>query len=141
MKRREFIALLGGAAAGRRSRRTAQQPRNCRPSGIWARARLRSRANGSLLWYSGCANSAGPRAATSPSSFVGQREQRARCRDRGRVRPDQSRCHCHIRNPPSHRGKASYIAYPDCIRVGGGPGWHRPSREFGTTGRQRHRPI
>ena len=45
-----------------------------RPSGFWARARLPPRANGSPLLCSGCANSAGSRAAPSRSKFAGRRD-------------------------------------------------------------------
>ncbi len=38
--RREFITLLGGAAARGRSRRARSSRRSCRPSGSWVRARL-----------------------------------------------------------------------------------------------------
>jgi hypothetical protein len=44
-----------------------------RPSGSWARPRLRSRANGPRLFCSGCPNSVGPRVAMSQSSIAGQR--------------------------------------------------------------------
>jgi hypothetical protein len=43
-----------------------------RPSGSWARPRLRSRANGPRLFCSGCPNSVGPRVAMSRSSIAGQ---------------------------------------------------------------------
>ena len=62
-------------------------------------------------------------------------------RDRGRVRPAQGRCHCHVGNRASPRGKAGDIGHPDRLRDGGGPGWHRPRRKSGATGRQRHRPV
>ena len=41
----------------------------------------------------------------------------------------------------SPRGKAGDIGHPDRLRDGGGPGWQRPRRESGATGRQRHRPV
>jgi ABC-type uncharacterized transport system substrate-binding protein len=44
---------------------------SCQPSVIWVRARWRSKANGSPLWYSGCGNWAGRRAAPSRSSIAG----------------------------------------------------------------------
>ena len=37
--------------------------------------------------------------------------------------------------------QAGDICHPHRFRGGGGPGRHRPSREFGATGRQRHRPV
>ena len=72
---------------------------------------------------------------------LGGGTQRALRRDRGRVRPAQGRCHCHGGNRRSRRGKAGDIGHPDRLRGGGGPGWHRPGRESGATGRQRHRPV
>ena len=72
---------------------------------------------------------------------LGGRTQRALRRDRGRVRPAQGRCHCHVGNPTSRGGKAGDIGHPDRVRDGGGPGRHRPGRQSGATGRQRHRPV
>jgi hypothetical protein len=47
--RRKFIAALSGAASCGRSSHGRSRRRNCRPSGTWVQARLRSRANGSRL--------------------------------------------------------------------------------------------
>ena len=37
--------------------------------------------------------------------------------------------------------KQATSVIPIVFAVGGGPGWHRPGREPGATGRQRHRPV
>ena len=70
MKRREFITLLGGAAAGR-SRR-ARSSRRCRSSGFLALARLLPKAYRAPLLLNDCANSAGSKAAPSRSSIAGR---------------------------------------------------------------------
>ena len=54
---------------------------------------------------------------------LGGGTQRALRRDRGRVRPAQGRCHCHVRNRAVARGKAGDIGHPDRLRGGGRPGW------------------
>ena len=72
---------------------------------------------------------------------LGGGTQRALRRDRGRVRPAQGRCHRHVGNPADACGKAGDIGHPDRLCAGGRPGRHRPRRESGATGRQRHRPV
>ena len=72
---------------------------------------------------------------------LGRGTRRALRRDRGRVRPAQGRCHCHVGNPSSPRCKAGDISHPDRVRDGRGPGRERSRREPGATGRQRHRPV
>src|SRR5262249_50680833 len=59
--------------------------------------------------------------------------------NRGRVRPDQGRCHCHSGSPGNPRGKASYSGHPDRGRAAVGPGRDWLGRESGATGPQRHR--
>ena len=46
MGRREFVALLGGAAARGRSRRARSRHAGCRPLDFWVAQRLRSGARG-----------------------------------------------------------------------------------------------
>src|SRR5262245_1762885 len=72
---------------------------------------------------------------------LGGGTRRALSRAHRRVRPARGRCHCHVGNPTSRRGKAGNINHPDCVRDGGGPGRQRPCRESGAAGWQRHRPV
>ena len=141
MKRREFIAVLGGAAgvaAGGAGAAGGETADHRVPGRGHAFGR---RANGSPLLCSDCANSAGSRGAPSRSSIAGRRAAASARRDRGRVRPSQGRCHCHVGNPAGPRGKAGDIGHPDRLRGGRRPGRHRPGRESGATGWQRHRPV
>ena len=144
MKRREFITLLGGAAAAWPLAARAQQPGKLPTIGFlgsqttppvesqWAAAfvqRLRE-----LGWIEG-------RTIAIEYRWAEGRTERYR-RDRGRVRPAQGRCHRHVGEPhqPSRQSRR-----------------HRPSRSSsrwretqsaaglvaspGATGRQRHRLV
>ena len=108
MKRREFISC---SAARRRGRwRRGRSRGGCRPSDSWARAPLRPRQLDDRF----CA--AAPRAWLERGSHgrdripLGRGTQRARRRDRGRVRPAQGRRHRRVREaaalPQSRRHRS-----------------------------------
>jgi ABC transporter substrate binding protein len=72
---------------------------------------------------------------------LGRGTRRARRRDRGRVRPAQGRCDCHLRNHTSPRGEKGDFGHTNRPCDVGRSAWHRPRHESGATGRQRHGVI
>ena len=140
-RRREFITLLGGAAAMWPMAAQAQQPAKLptigflggtTPStmGEWVPAfvqRLRE-----LGWIEGrtvaieyrWAEGRSERFAEVAAEFV-------------RLKVDV----IVTAGGRSPRGKAGDIGHPDRLRCGVGPGWRRPRREPGATGRQCHWPV
>ena len=101
MRRREFITCLGGAAAwpfAARAQQRAKPPTigflgSGTPSaqGLWVAAFLQRLHE--LGWIEGRNH--------RDRVSLGGGKQRALRRDRGRVRPAQGRCHCHVSEPQS----------------------------------------
>ena len=140
MKRREFMTLLGGAAALAARARARSRRASFPPSEFSGRLRLRPGRHGPPLSCSGCASSAGSRAAMSQSSIAGRKAARALGRDRSRAGPAQGRCHRH----GGHRGacaQASNIRHPDRVRDRARPGRRGSGHKPRAAGRQRHRPV
>ena len=101
MKRREFITLLGGAAARGRSRR-ARSSRRCRPSGSWARPRLATESQRLAAFVQRLRELGWIEGRTVAIEFRwAEGRTRALCRDRGRICPAEGRCHCHGGTPRS----------------------------------------
>ena len=129
----------GGRVAARGARAAAGEAADHRVPG--REPRLRPGACWLPLSCSGCANSAGSRAAPSRSSIAGRRDA-ASASPRSRPSSSGSRSMSLSRRERcSPRGKAGDIGHPDRLRGGGGPGRQRLGRKSGATGRQRHRPV
>ena len=148
MRRREFITLLGGAAAAWPLAARAQQPGKSPTIGFlgaahasdwmarWIAAfvqRLRE-----LGWIEG-------RTIAIEYRWAEGRSERLR-RYRGRIRPAQGRCHRHSRLRRGAAAKQATSVIPYRLRDGKRTDWQRPSRSLArpggnATGMSFSRPI
>ena len=142
LKRREFITLLGGAAAGWPLAARAQQPAKLptigflgptTPSADSQRVAAFVQRLRELGWIEGRTVAIEYRWAEGRS----ERAPRSRPSSSGSKSMSLSRRERRV----SHCGKAGDIGHPDRLCGGGGPGRQRPGRKSVATGRQRHRPV
>ena len=121
MRRREFITLLGGAAAAWPLAARAQQPGKLPTIGFLGAARLR-RERMDRRFHAAAARARldrGPQCRDRIS--LGGGTQRALCRDRGRVRPAQGRYHRHVGTPQLLAAKQATSVIPIVFAAAGDP--------------------
>ena len=122
LERREFITLLGGAAAAWPLAARAQQPAKLPTIGFLGAATPSAWTPVDRRF---CAAAARTRLDRGPHRrdrvSLGGGTQRALRRDRGRVRPAQGRCHCHVADSAVLAAKQATSVIPIVFAVAGDP--------------------
>ena len=117
MRRREFITLLGGAAAAWPLAARAQQKMPI--IGFLGQSTLAAESQRVAAFVQRLRELGWIEGRTVAIEYRwGEGTKRALCRDRSRVRPAQGRCHRHFRHSECPRCKTGDVDYTDSIRGG-----------------------
>ena len=127
-RRREFVAVLAARRPARAARHARAQQANPPTIGFLGPATASAMSAWSAAFVQRAARTRLDRGSHRRDRVsLGRRTQRALRRNRGRVRPAQSRCHCHGGHPAS-RHKAGDLGHSDCLCGGVDPSG-RPGRK------------
>ena len=142
MRRREFITLVGGSGGVAACCARAAGGRSCRPSGSWVRGTSSAQSPWTAAFDAAAARTRldrGPHHRDRVSLGGGtQRALAEIAAEFVRLKVDVI---VTTAAAPVLAAKQATSVIPIVFARGGGPGWQRPRREPGATGRQRHGPV